>query len=107
MNTARRPEHRRWMLPGLIGLGLGISLSGVVAYFVVGLRVASPAPGRHAAAGKLPRSAAVDPDAARRNEQARQAAEDILNALVQKDGAALASHCGLPSVLAGCRFAAS
>jgi len=23
MNTATRPEHRRWILSGLIGLGLG------------------------------------------------------------------------------------
>jgi hypothetical protein len=96
MNTATRPDHRRWIRPGLIGLGLGIGLSGVLAYFLIGSRVSSPAPGRLAAAGTLPRSAAGDPDAATKDEQARRAAEGILDALVKKDGAALASSCGLP-----------
>jgi len=93
INTATRPERRRWILPGLIGLGLGIGLSGVIAYFV-GSRASSLAPGRLGTAGTLPRSAVGDPDAARRDEQARRAAEGVLDALVEKDGAALASFCG-------------
>src|SRR5260221_11672895 len=100
MDTATWPEHRRWILPGFIGLGLGIGLSAVLAYFFVEPRTSSPAPGKLEAAGTLPRSAEVDPDAATRDEQARQAAEGILDALVKKDGAALASRCG-PSFLWG------
>jgi hypothetical protein len=96
MNTATRPERRRWILPGFIGLGLGIGLSGVLAHFFVEPRASSPAPDRLGAAGTLPRSATVDPDAARRDEQARRTAEGVLDALVKKDGAALASHCGSP-----------
>ena len=96
MNTATRPEHRRWLLPGFIGLGLGIGLSGVVAYFIVGSRASLAAPGRLTAAGKLPKAAADDPDVAKRDEQARRAADGILDALVQKDGAALAAPCGFP-----------
>src|SRR5262249_33507930 len=84
--TAKQPERRRWILPGLIGLGLGIGLTGVLAYIFAGSRASPPAPDRLGAAGTLPRSAAIDPDAAKRDEQARRAAERILDALAKKDG---------------------
>jgi len=105
MNTTTRPElrhseHRRWILPGLIGVGLGMGLSGVLAYIFVGSRAPAAAPGTLAAAGRLPQSAAKsvadDPDAPRRDEQALAAAEGILDALAKKDGAAMAARCGTP-----------
>src|ERR1044072_2711945 len=99
MNTATRSEHIRWIFPLLIGVGLGIGLSGVLAYVFVSSRAAASAPGTLVAAGRLPKSAArpaADPDAPRKDEQALAAAEGILDALAKKDGAAMAARCGAP-----------
>jgi acetyl esterase/lipase len=100
MNTATRPERRRWILPGLIGLGLGVGLSGLLAYVFVGPRASAFAPGMLGAAGRLPKPAARpavdDPDALRRDEQALAAANGILDALAKQDAAAMAARCGSP-----------
>jgi len=92
MSNTPRQGRGRWILAGFLGLGL----SGGLATTFAGPRASPPVPGRIETAGPPPRPAADDPDAARRDEQARRAADAVLDALAKKDGAALASLCGTP-----------
>ena len=93
MNANTRRDFRRSTFAGLIGLGVGVGLSGVLAYVFVG-PAALPAALRLKTAGRLPTAAADDPDAAKRDEQARRTADALIDGLVKKDAVALASLCG-------------
>jgi acetyl esterase/lipase len=95
MNASTRGELRRATFAGLIGLAVGVGLSGALAYFFVGPAALPSAPGLKTA-GRLPGAAVDDPDAAKRDEQARRKADAFMDGLVEKDAVALASHCGGP-----------
>ena len=95
MSTNTRRDFRRLAFAGLIGLVIGIGLSGVIAYILVG-PAALPAAEGLKTAGRLPPAAVHDPDAAKRDEQARRTADAVIDGLVKKDTVALASLCGSP-----------
>ena len=95
MNFTTRQDRRCRVFAGFIGLSLGIGLSGLLAYILFGSKASLPS-ARLITAGTLPRSAVGEPDAAKRDEQARRATEGVLDGLFKKDSAALASFCGTP-----------
>ncbi len=95
MDSNTRQDVRRSTFAGLIGLGVGVGLSGVLAYVFVGPAALPPALG-FKTAGQLPRAPVDEPDAAKRDEQARRTADAFLDGLVKKDAVALASVCGHP-----------
>ncbi len=95
MDTNARRDFGRLTFAGLIGLGVGVGLSGLLAYVFVG-PAALPAVSSLKMASRLPRAAVDDPDGAKRDEQARRTADAVIDGLVKKDDVALASLCGRP-----------